>query len=237
MPTRRLALLLGLLLPAAAMAGDYADRDILGFSTDGGYFAFEEYGTQDGSGFSYSNIYVIDIDKDRWASGTPVRVLRKDESVALTTVRTDARKQGSALLKRYGIVAVGETLVSNPLTEIGADPYVVRFITNPYVDTDRIWTLTLTPVPFPDPPGCENLGPVQGFRLVLRNVDGEERTLLEDSKLPASRGCALDYAISDVVFFDPEAEAAKLAVIVSVYTVGFEGSDRRFLAVTAPLSD
>ena len=142
-----------------AMAGDYAQREILGFSPDGHTFAFEEYGVQDGSGFPYSNIYVVDTSDDSWVAGTPIRVRRDDETVPLATVRADARKQSSALLNKYGIVPVGETLVSNPMTEIGADPYVVRFLTNPYVHTDRIWTLTLTPLPFPDPPGCENSGP------------------------------------------------------------------------------
>ena len=218
-----------------AMAGDYAQREILGFSPDGRTFAFEEFGVQDGSGFPYSSIYVVDTSDDSWVAGTPIRVRRDDETVPLATARADARKQSSALLNKYGIVPIGETLVSNPMTEIGADPYVVRFLTNPYVHTDRFWTLTLTPIPFADPPGCENLGPVQGVRLVLRNADGAEQTLQEDTKLPASRGCAQDYAISDVVFLDPESAAPVLAVLLSVYTVGFEGSDRRFLAVTTPL--
>ncbi|MBN9059609.1 MAG: DUF2259 domain-containing protein, partial [Rhizobiales bacterium] len=46
--------------PTAAMAGDFAERSILGFSPDGGRFAFEEFGIQDGSGFPYSNIFVLD---------------------------------------------------------------------------------------------------------------------------------------------------------------------------------
>jgi predicted secreted protein len=36
--------------------GDYADRTILGFSPDGGIFAFEEFGVGDGSGYPYATI-------------------------------------------------------------------------------------------------------------------------------------------------------------------------------------
>ncbi len=220
-----------------AGAGDYAQRDILGFSPDGSTFAFEEYGIQDGSGFPYSNIYVIDTARDAWVAGTPIRVRRDDETVALLSVRDDARKQAGAVLKTHGIVPVGDTLVSNPVTEVGADPYAVRFITNPYVHTDRIWTVTLTPLPFPDPPGCENLGPVHGLRLVLGHPDGTTEVLQEDARLPSSRGCAQDYAISDVLAYFPDGGKPVLAILLSLYTVGFEGPDRRFLAVTAPFSE
>ena len=61
---------LALLLAAPAVAGDRALADFIGFSEDGRYFAFEEYGVQDGSGFPYSTIYVIDLTDD---TGCPAR--------------------------------------------------------------------------------------------------------------------------------------------------------------------
>jgi hypothetical protein len=51
--------------PLVAQAGDAAKLDILGFSKDGGVFAFEEYGVQDGSGFPYANRF----QKPRFGSG------------------------------------------------------------------------------------------------------------------------------------------------------------------------
>ncbi|TIL61031.1 MAG: hypothetical protein E5Y89_28055, partial [Mesorhizobium sp.] len=42
---------------ATAGAGDVAELEILGFSKDGGVFAFEEYGVQDGSGYPYASRY------------------------------------------------------------------------------------------------------------------------------------------------------------------------------------
>ncbi len=52
-------------------AGDFAKREIHGFSIDGQLFAFEEYGVQDGSGFPYSTIYVIDTSTDQWTANSP----------------------------------------------------------------------------------------------------------------------------------------------------------------------
>ena len=60
------------LAPIAAQAGDFADRALLGFSPDGRYFALEEYGIQDGSGYPYSNIFLIDTTTDEWVTGTPI---------------------------------------------------------------------------------------------------------------------------------------------------------------------
>lgn len=44
------ALFLFILIPVNAFVGDYAEMNFIGVSQDGKYMAFEEYGTQDGSG-------------------------------------------------------------------------------------------------------------------------------------------------------------------------------------------
>lgn len=63
------ASLMALAIAFPAVAGDFANRDIIGFSADGSRFAFEEYGQQDGSGFAYSNIYIRDRYRDRPLDG------------------------------------------------------------------------------------------------------------------------------------------------------------------------
>jgi predicted secreted protein len=56
------------------------------------------------------------------------------------------------------------------------------------------------------------------------------QTLHHDSAIPGSRGCPIGYAISDVVTY-PRQNDTVLVVLLSVFKVGFEGPDRRFLAV------
>ena len=83
---------------------------------------------------------------------------------------------------------------------------------------------------------CPDMGqPFHGFRLTLTTAAGGTHTLAEDTQIPSSRHCPLGYAISDVLTFYPDGGEPVLAVILDMYTVGFEGPDRRFLAVTAPL--
>jgi predicted secreted protein len=221
-----------LLAPLPALAGDYAERQILGFSPNGRYFAFEEYGVEDGSGFPYSTFYVIDTVDDAWIPGTPIRVNPQDDQVTLDTARGEARKRARAVLADRSIGQEGFLVVSNPPTELSSDPHMVHFRASPWYNSGpSSWYLTLTLLPFPDAPPCENLGPVQGFRLVLADDDGRTWTLQDDKSIPASRGCPQDYAITDVITYFRDGYFPTMVVLVSKFSQGFEGLDRRFIAV------
>ena len=112
-------------LAPAALAGDFAERRIIGFSADGKYFAFEQFGVQDGSGFPYAEIFVIDIEKDAWAPDTPIRISLREEGKTLADARTQASSQAAAALSSLKIDRPGVLLASNPPGESGADPLKV----------------------------------------------------------------------------------------------------------------
>src|ERR1700709_1048263 len=84
----------------AARAGDVAELEILGFTKDGGIFAFEEYGVQDGSGFPSSNRYYIATSNDSFPKGTPIRVRLDDEKAKLDAARLQARQKGEAIVSQ-----------------------------------------------------------------------------------------------------------------------------------------
>ena len=220
----------------AATAGDYAARDILGFSPDGDSFAFEEYGVQDGSGFPYSSIYVIDTAIDDWVPGTPIRVLTHTEMAPIEETRAEARTKARPILQARRIGVPGNLVASNPPTELSADPHRVRFLPRFTVPPgDNAYDLVLTEIELPAG-NCPDMGqPFHGFRLTLTTAAGAAHVLASDTELPSSRHCPLGYAISDVITYFPDGGKPVLAVLLSMYTVGFEGPDRRFLAVTAPL--
>jgi len=221
-------------LPAAAAAGDQANREIIGFSPEGGTFAFEEYGVEDGSGFPYSNIYVIETDTDEWVTGTPIRVRLEDgDNATLGDARAQARSEAQAILDERGIAPGHNLLVSNPITEVSADPHEVRFVTHPHLAGQNAgWTVSISEKELPAP-GCPNDlgGPFQGFAITLTDPDGNTDTLHEDTRIPSSRKCPLGYGISDVVAAYPDGGEPVLVVIVNIFALGFEGQDRRFLAV------
>ncbi|MGH6762862.1 MAG: DUF2259 domain-containing protein [Phyllobacterium sp.] len=221
-----------------ALAGDAARLDILGFTADGKTFAFEEYGVQDGSGFPYANRFYISTETDSFLAKTPIRIMLKDEQVDTGAARTNARIQAEtatgipdSILRTHA----GETVASNPVTELSADPFRVKV--NPrsvFPPIDEPIEFMLEDIPVPQPDNCKGLGEAKGFRLTMKDAKsgGEPRLLHEDKSAPASRGCPLGYRIGAVQMAFPSSGTPVFAVMVSVRRFGFEGPDHRWLAVT-----
>ncbi|GAB4239134.1 MAG: DUF2259 domain-containing protein [Methyloligellaceae bacterium] len=229
-----LALSLLLFAPLTARAGDFAQRHILGFSPDGRYFAFEQFGTQDGSGFPYADIFLIDTEADSWTGGAPWRVLLRDERAEVKWARREVLAKAGNALRKYLISAPGTLLASNPAAELSADPHAVSVNPRFAVPGAReTFTFRLQESPLPAA-RCRELlgGPAKGFSLTLTVSGQGTRILHADSQLPQSRGCPLRYAISDVVMHEPKEAPRAFAILISVYSYGFEGADRRFIAVT-----
>ncbi|MHB1110638.1 MAG: DUF2259 domain-containing protein, partial [Devosia sp.] len=114
----RLALL-GALLATPAVAGDRALIDFIGYSPDGRYFSFEEFGVQDGSGFPYSNIYVVDLPADKWVSGSPFRAQLEDEEATLADVRKEAAEMAKPTIGQLGITEPVDLVAINGDGEMG----------------------------------------------------------------------------------------------------------------------
>lgn len=224
-----------LVLSASARAGDVATLEILGFSEDGGVFAFEEYGVQDGSGFPYSNRFYIDTAQDRFLPGTPIRVRIDDEGATVERARAEAKQKGQAIVAD-GVLAAnrGYTVGANAVTEYSANPHAMSV--NPRPVFPPIWSaleLRLEEIPLPPPAACENLGEIKGFRLfsVLLDPDQRVQVMHDDTSIPSSRGCPLGYAIGAVQTYFPVNSRPVVVVLIAVRRFGFEGPDFRWIAV------
>jgi predicted secreted protein len=53
----------------AAYAGDAAVFQNLGFSPEGKYFMFAQYGVSEGSSLPYAEIYTVDVARNRFVPG------------------------------------------------------------------------------------------------------------------------------------------------------------------------
>ena len=211
-----------------------AERHIIGFSSDGNYFAFEEFGIEDGSGFAFSNIYLIDTSRNSWVKGTPVRVRLEQDGAELHDARSDALDKAGDKLKSLGIQSgrKGTLLASNPITELSAD-------TKKVVVVPRVATVPLDPkVTFTirafqvASRRCKQYGELKTMGLATRvAVDGSPpKVIQQDERIPKSRGCPRDYRISDVIVYEPTYGKRVYVLLVSVIRLGFEGTERRFLA-------
>lgn len=226
--------LFGLVAIGAAEAGDRAVLDAIGFSASGEVFVFEEFGVQDGSGFAYSNIYVVDLAADKWIAGSPFRNRSDSEDVALADIRAKSRKQAAAAIAQYSVDVPAEALVINGDADTETDLRHVRFgmpMSGPKAIHDpRDLTLAVFDTTAAEP--CEDYmeEKPKGFALTL-TTGGDVVELHRDGALPKSRGCALDYGIYGV--FTPFGDYGfeRGVALVSVYSFGFEGPDRRFVAV------
>lgn len=240
-PALRFARLSSLLILACTMAtgvraGDVAELDILGFSQNGGIFAFEEYGVQDGSGFPYANRYYIDTASDSYVKGTPVRVRIDNENASLQAARDKAREQGEAIVRQSELAANhGYTAGSNAVTELSADPLRMAVNPRPVVPAiDKPLEFRLETIPFGALEQCYGLGEAQGFRLMrIDATDGGKSQLVhEDKSVPKSRACPTGYSIGAIQTFSIDRNLSTYAVMIAVQNIGFEGPDYRWIAVT-----
>ena len=129
----------------------------------------------------------------------------------------------------------GNIVATNRSTESGID--TGRMVANPRMVVPpidekiefRLETIRFTPSTL-----CEAFGPSAGFRLkkIATHEGATTRTIHEDTSVPASRHCPLDYKLADLVTYFPEGRNPVVAVIILMEKVGFEGPDGRYLAVT-----
>jgi predicted secreted protein len=232
------------LTAAVALAADSAEPNALGFSRDGRNFAFEQHGIQDGSGFAYSEIFIIDLATDSWLPGTPIRKRADAEETPLGDIRAAAMREAGPILTARGIEGPVQILALNPATEVVADRRRMVFDraywsgADPGDASEIRHVLTMTEIDLATPAGCptDMGGPYRGFALeIVQTRSGAQRELHRDSGLPASRGCAMAYDIAAVFAPGQYVDAPYFVALIGVYTLGFEGLDRRFIAVPMEL--
>lgn len=229
------ALLAASLLAGPALAGDAASFNPLGFSADGRYFAFEEFGIQDGSGFPYANLTILDMDADAWV-GTPIRIQLDADGATLAQARSDALAQAGPQLDKLAIDTPATIVALIGDGAPGSDGSMLEFGMPGYgMDPPHdVATLRLsTNSPAYAGPCVADYGfeaPL-GYELSLEAPSGNA-VLHIDESVPASRGCAVGYRIHGVFApFEWAGRNLQPVAVLSVFTHGFEGPDRRFLAV------
>lgn len=235
----------GVITPSPCHPGDAAELEIIGFSVDGKYFAFEQYGNMDGSGAAYSWIDFYDVGGGRYVDETKRIVVggREGHSWSLEQTRSEARKQATETLERLSVPVgnVGKRVVSRPLNDLGADSTSAQFsVWTPLegmISQDYSLELETSPT---TTERCYFDEPARVFDLYLiDNGSGEKILLHHDDYLPEERGCAVAYRIADVAVFEPfqkrDVSGTSIVVLLNIFSTGFEGHDMRYTAVGGTL--
>jgi len=225
-----------MLLLTPTMAAERALINFIGYDQDSHYLAFEQYGQNDGTGGYYSDIFVIDLVKDSWVKGAPFsfRDLSEDGSMPLAEVRAKAMALAATTLSSLKIDTPVQILALNG-DGIKGDRMNLSWFTpnccgvDSTEDTEFTLSLTEMPIDEKDAGDCAGIVDIVGFTLAYAG-DGDKSELHSDgAPLPKSRGCTQGYGIYALI--QPfNGEGGRVAIIES-WPYGFEGPDRRFLAI------
>ncbi|WDR02105.1 DUF2259 domain-containing protein [Devosia algicola] len=218
-----------------ALAGDRAQFHAIGFSPRANFFAFEEFGIADGSGLAYSTVYVVDLNRDSWVVGTPIKLEAHNEQTSLATIRTKNLAAASTLISELDLNRPIQmiALIGDGATD--TDATHLHFGMPGYVEPGAVngdYSLTLSSFSATSAAPCKNWfgdDPL-GFQLNY-NDNGSTRALHRDDSLPMSRDCPMAYRLYGVALPFDASDMDDGIAIVSMFPHGFEGPDRRFLVV------
>ena len=245
---RRLMLLFAICpfaLSSMTRAGEVALFEPWGFIPGSTTFVFEEYGCQDGSGFAYSSLYAVDLARDRWLKGTPLRALIETEACDTASARAEVRAASVGLLPEEDALVPPELLAWHARTDPDAHPHQLRFRYPTFPGpspTGPTWTVSLRERVVEVAAACDldSVTP-KGIQLAIQPPGREAEIVYSEGNVPRSRGCPQAYALTAVYLpatfgaYPPREVFA--AVVISHYPIGFEGLDRRFLVLPLLLVD
>ncbi len=191
-----------------------------GFSADARYHLLLTALVLDGSGFPSAALQITDVTRNRIVYRQE-HVWKSADSADLSTLIQNWRTSQAGVLRTYGLTApvAGQRVFHvpplPPLAYPAATPVNVGSVLGPFTLSSR-----------PRPSSCPASDvPPRGFLLAFR---GE--VLQNDVRVPASRACARGYRLDTAWTY-----RTGLAVILRVYTPGFEGPDVTPLVVTGRL--
>lgn len=247
-----LALAVPALAAGAAQADDGSAVRAIGFSADGRYFAYEQYGVRGGDRQLYAEIVGVDVRDDRPEEAPIVETwlpepdgrMRKGEAPTLAQVRDRAALKAGPTLRRLGIavpgLAVGEVAESRSgemlaTAHVGAAREAAAGGMPLTLPSGPAARLVLRQIPI-DARRCAGRGAEdkpQGLVLTLEREGRTPHTLNHDRNIPVARGCPDRYGLA-AAYMAPRADGSTaLAVLIQYFFPAAEGPGRRFFAVTS----
>jgi predicted secreted protein len=236
-----------------AHAGDGAALNVLGFSSDGRYFAFEQFGEQDGSGTLFATITAIEVAGDRLVKGTPVSGALNPEEAGrnqdprdklLAAVRAKVALEVAPIINTLRISEAGRRVVALPKSRArdildsehvkAVQAAAIKSLLLPAKTFGSNMRLVLREFDIALP-RCKNLvsgDHPNGIGLTLERKGRPTIHLRHDQTIPASRRCPDHYGIAEVHALPLPDGSTALAVLIQYFYQSFEGPDRRFMAVT-----
>lgn len=226
----RSLLFISLFFSSSVAAWDQSILTDVRFSADGRYFSFVEFVEPEAEEQGYAAMYVIDTAADGGTRQPALRVDLDGEGASGERALVQVRADGRSLLDQLGLIDANPAVL--PFQEVDrADPYNRRQIAGiPELDG----RLELTERPAEGACCCSADGAeAVDFTLVLDRAEPLILATYSGALQPSLR-CPEGYDIA-AAFLHESSGQLVLAVLVGVYTPGWEGSDRHLIAVTKVL--
>ena len=238
--TQFLIVLLVSALPASLFAAENSQVHPIGYSEQGRYFAYEEYGFSETDRAAYSKIYIIDLVQISQVVGTPILYQGRNSSQTLVDVRKEAQNFAQAFLSNLQFDTQAITIALNGDGQLGVDRRALSFGVPIYGDSRRTagqYNITLDSFETSAASECSKFTdkPPLGFNLIVENF-GASREVYTDSILARSRECPIHYELHSVVLPFGATDISKSVGIVSVVTQGPEGQNRHYIAIPLAFS-
>jgi len=230
-----LGFLLAVLPVGAASASDNSQFVPIGYSPDGRFFSYEDYGMSEKYQLSYSHIYVIDLVQDKWVLGTPVMYMALRPSETLADVRKRAAGKAEMVLNDLEINVPAQIVAMIGEGELGADRKQLLFGVPPRGVGDSIvgkYSLTLKSFETAAASPCwQWFGKKPlGFGVTMENFGGTLE-IYKDGVLSRSRGCPFQYGFSAVIMPFGATDISSFVVMIAAFGNGLEEVDKQYLAV------
>ena len=220
----------------AAQAADRAIMELIGYSPDGRYFAFEQYGIHDGSGAPYAAITALDLKSED--PTTPFKHFEESgvEDDVLGPMRAKVAAEAAADLKALDLSQPAQfvSMVGDGVS--GADGFDLRFGTpgsGPIGEVFGDKLLKLEVFDTADTTGCfePEDNHAKGLNLSVVTSDDRRQVFSDPADAPpAWRHCPIDYRLYAVVL-PYNGDITQAVALISLYTIGWEGADRTFMAI------
>jgi hypothetical protein len=217
-----------LIAAVCSQAADQAWFRLSGFSSDGEYLAWESGGVQDGSGFPWHRVVILDTGTSREVESS-LMVLEDEFADGVEGLFQNRRND---LLMEFGIeVSPEEPLVYRPLTDLTVQgdslPFCLEYHCPGYWSDEYTLRLAIIPLGYdedypdwyPEPVSMELTLSGQGF--------------FSETMPPDEYSYVFGYGFA-AVYRNPVL-ANRLAVVLHTVVPGFEGSDGRYRVVSGEI--
>ena len=228
-----LVLAAALVIGSSTYAADVQRYRALGFASEGTVFVYELFSEFDGLGGGQSFYYGLDINKDRWVTGTPLGYRVGDghpelEKIGLDEIRERAKVRAEPFLRSLGSLEPGVPVYVHALGDLREVTREIEFGFPSLVSAYQVFSrhslkLETVDLENPSPESRTYLPTCKGLVLSLNGME-----FYRDRRIPKSRFCPEDYRVAEIRW---NPFTLNSVVLISVMFQGFEGKQREIIAI------